>query len=463
MHINSITDIEHIIDKHFPVDDKGVFMAIFHFHCGKLSRHNVSFSGKPRNFCDKANYILKIPIFCSSTNHIYKRTDTKHEVVYKEVFLPTNAKPEWKDPEVLSNAVEEYEKYDKLGYDCDCAIPIEFDKELQIDVAREQAKYMANLGMCVILSIHDKGDGNPHCHFLCTARSIDKNGEFLIKQKKVYALDINGNKIPVLDKEGNQRKTKRKYLDKDGNEKICYSPQWVRELVYEEPLNDKGLYKKIRSKWAELCNEHLSVEKHISDKSYAEQGISKIPTKHISNVAKAITDRGDYSYKAEHQLSVLIENQEQLLSEQCAALGEEIEKSIQTSFQRLKLSIEEKIKRTFADIKRFFTRFLDDIDRAKWNDEVSPEYCVYSSFEISKQVEVFLKQYDKDYSENYKGEVFDKVYSEIRKGTTKGIRERLEQLRCEENKEEINKLIICLSQTKKTSSGELKMSHSLRI
>jgi hypothetical protein len=49
--------------------------------------------------------------------------------------------------------------------------------------------------MCADLCIHDKGDGNPHAHVMLTMRPIDGDGSWGGRQKKVYILDDNGNKI----------------------------------------------------------------------------------------------------------------------------------------------------------------------------------------------------------------------------------------------------------------------------
>ena len=55
-------------------------------------------------------------------------------------------------------------------------------------------------GMCVDAAIHLKV-GNPHAHLMCTTRKIKADGTWDQKEKKVYALDEFGNKIPVIDPE----------------------------------------------------------------------------------------------------------------------------------------------------------------------------------------------------------------------------------------------------------------------
>ena len=65
-------------------------------------------------------------------------------------------------------------------------------------------------GMCADWAIHDsendKGQRNLHIHVLLTMRPLTENGEWGAKQKKIYDLDENGEKIPVIDKKTGQQK-----------------------------------------------------------------------------------------------------------------------------------------------------------------------------------------------------------------------------------------------------------------
>ena len=61
----------------------------------------------------------------------------KQGLVWREVFLPAMAPPEWKDREQLWNAVEEVEtsKDSRLAREFVVALPIELNRENQIRVA----------------------------------------------------------------------------------------------------------------------------------------------------------------------------------------------------------------------------------------------------------------------------------------------------------------------------------------
>ena len=46
--------------------------------------------------------------------------------------------------------------------------------------------------MCADIALHDKNDGNPHCHILLTMRPLNEDTTWKAKSKKEYILDKNG-------------------------------------------------------------------------------------------------------------------------------------------------------------------------------------------------------------------------------------------------------------------------------
>ena len=46
--------------------------------------------------------------------------------------------------------------------------------------------------MCADIALHDKNDGNPHCHILLTMRPLNEDTTWRAKSKKEYILDKNG-------------------------------------------------------------------------------------------------------------------------------------------------------------------------------------------------------------------------------------------------------------------------------
>ena len=69
-------------------------------------------------------------------------------------------------------------------------------------------------GMCADWAIHDsendKGQRNLHIHVMLTLRPLTEKGEWGAKQKKVYDLDENGERIPVIDKKTGQQKVDKR-------------------------------------------------------------------------------------------------------------------------------------------------------------------------------------------------------------------------------------------------------------
>ena len=58
-------------------------------------------------------------------------------------------------------------------------------------------KNFVGKGMCCDFAIHDPGPPghNPHAHVMLTVRSIDEQGKWMPKCKKIYDLDQNGERI----------------------------------------------------------------------------------------------------------------------------------------------------------------------------------------------------------------------------------------------------------------------------
>ena len=218
--------------------------------------------GKGASAVAKAAYISgeKIKNEYDGVTHDYRR---KHEVVHKEILLPYNAPPKFKDRSVLWNAVEKAEtrKNSQTAKHIDAALPVELSREEQIDLVRQFCMQCLTFkGMCVDFAIHDKGDGNPHVHILLTTRNINENG-FTTKNRS-----------------------------------------W----------NDKSVLLEWRKLWADWCNHKLYYVsgERISHKSYKEQGISKIPQKHLGAAACAIEKKGYCTDKGSNNRKVVLANAE---------------------------------------------------------------------------------------------------------------------------------------------------------
>lgn len=216
----------------------------------------------------------------------------KSGVIHNEIMLPDHAPSEYKDRETLWNAVHTKEKNRdaRLAREVEVALSIELTHEKQLHVLRSYVKSnFVDEGMCADFAINDKGDGNPHAHILLTTRPIKENGQWGAKEKKAYALDEHGERIPVMDK-----KTGKQKIEKKTGRKV-----WKRETVEANDWNRTEKIELWREAWAKECNLFLDQDNQIDHRSYERQGSEKIPTIHEGYASKQIKERGGTSDRAE--------------------------------------------------------------------------------------------------------------------------------------------------------------------
>lgn len=198
-------------------------MAIFHLSIKMLSRS----SGKSAVAAAAYRAGAKLEEKETGYTHDYTR---KSGVIYSEIFLPANAPREYQNREILWNEVQKVEKKSdaQLAREIEVALPVELSREEQITLLQKYiAENFTSAGMCADMAIHEKHvDGktvlhqNPHAHILLTTRGFKEDGSWAPKEKKTYALDENGERIPLMDENtGLQKLGKR-------NEKL-----WKRVTV----------------------------------------------------------------------------------------------------------------------------------------------------------------------------------------------------------------------------------------
>ena len=115
-------------------------------------------------------------------------------------------------------------------------------------------------------------------------RPLSENGEWGAKHKKIYDLDENGEKIPVIDKKTGQQKVDKR------NRK-----QWKCHTADSTDWNSKENAKMWRKDLADTINatnEQLGIALHWEHRSFKEQGIDREPTIHIGAVANALERKG---------------------------------------------------------------------------------------------------------------------------------------------------------------------------
>ena len=191
----------------------------------------------------------------------------KNEVAHKEILLPPHAPPEYADRNTLWNSAEAQEKQwnSQLARRFVLAIPRELPPEQYADLLRDYCReFFVSKGMIADYAIHDKGDGNPHAHILLTMRAIDAKGKWLPKCRKVYDLDGNGERIRLP------------------------SGRWKSHKENTVDWNDQKYAEIWRQGWADTANRYLEANdrpERLDLRSYARQGIDKIPTVHMGGAA----------------------------------------------------------------------------------------------------------------------------------------------------------------------------------
>lgn len=272
-------------------------MAIYHCSIKNIGRS----SGRSAVACSA--YRSGEKLHDEELNKTFDYT-SKDNVVYSEIVLCENAPREYQDRQTLWNEVQKVEKAknSRLAREWEVALPNNLSLDQAKELTRGYAQSLANEGMCVDFAIHWK-EGNHHAHIMGTTRAIKENGHWGQKEKKVYKLDENGQKIPQIDtKTGEQKVRVRKGK---GIEKL-----WERETVEANDWNKTEKVEEWRERWEEHCNRYLSKEQQVDHRSYKRQGKEQIPTVHEGYVARQMEQRGQTSDLCQYNREVRAINQE---------------------------------------------------------------------------------------------------------------------------------------------------------
>lgn len=275
-------------------------MAIYHLTC-KIKNCDVVGAAAYRAGCVLYNKF-------NQKRHDFRK---KTEVRDLGIFLCGHAPEEYSDRATLWNAVEEDARKTGKDYrgrngkcakarEYEVAIPNEFDFETAKEVVTQFAKSLALDGMIVDTNIHwkeksekDEETGeistiiNHHAHLLCTTRPIGLDHKWQNKSKKVYKLNEDGLKIPVIDKakiadyEKERKEVLEKKLKKEEEKETLYNlmlkyqkkdernrKQWKSYKEREKRWDEKNYLLNVRRKWEDLCNEQLDDKNKITCKSH---------------------------------------------------------------------------------------------------------------------------------------------------------------------------------------------------
>lgn len=186
----------------------------------------------------------------------------KEDVIHTEIMTPEYA-PVWaSDRQMLWNRVEQIEKRKdaQLARDIIAALPRELDRAQQIALVRDfvRTQFVAH-GMIADIAIHDHrasdGGQQPHVHIMLTLRDVTPEG-FGKKNRS-----------------------------------------W----------NDRSLVTGWRGAWEATTNIHLEAagrSERVSLRSYAEQGIDKLPGEHLGPQAWNMEKKGRETVKGDKKREI---------------------------------------------------------------------------------------------------------------------------------------------------------------
>lgn len=305
-------------------------MAIYHLEAKVVSR------GTGRSAVAASAYLSCTNILndYDGVRHDYTR---KKGLIWREVFLPEYAPPEWKDRGVLWNAVEENEKTkdSRLAREFVPALPVELTptqwQELLSDFIKES--FVAD-GMCADVAIHDPypPGHNPHAHILLTVRPLDERGEWQYKTEKEYLCVKDGEErgftaaeFKAAQADGWEKQypykvgRKKVYMppseaEKQGLERASKHPKstkFGRQNPISERWNSEEQLVVWRKAWADVTNRYLERYGHdarIDHRSHAERGLVEQPTIHEGVVARAMEKKGIISDRCELNRQIKADN-----------------------------------------------------------------------------------------------------------------------------------------------------------
>ena len=256
---------------------------------------------------EQASYISREKMYCEYDGQTYYPKYSE-DLVHCEVLLPENAPEEYKDPYVLWNSVELVEKTKdaQLARTFRIELPNEWSYDLAKEVVKDYCeRNFVSKGMCVQYAIHDsenkQGQRNLHCHIMLTLRSLDEQGKWMPKQRKVYQRDENGERIPDIDK-----KTGQKKVDKQNRK------QWKCTTIQTNDWNSKENAKIWRKDLADTINA-VNAKIGMTDKfweyrSFKEQGLDIIPQIHLGEKASAMERAGIRTIRGDINREIIAKN-----------------------------------------------------------------------------------------------------------------------------------------------------------
>lgn len=311
-------------------------MAIFHFKVKIINRK----SGRSAVASAAYRSGEKLVNEYDGLEHDYTK---KHWIEYTEIMLPDCAPKEYKDRNILWNAVEKIEKSNmaRLSREFEIALPVEQSQEQQIEVLQNFIKdEITPLNLCADICIHnppvmndrkqpidDTGHPtkekdkmifrNPHAHVMVTMRPLDSNGKWEKKSEVEYICKRGDEEKRFTADEFNKEKDngwEKQYKYVNGKEKVWLTKSEGEamglERVNRSPrttkggrinpnvsyINDRARVFEWRKHWEMAVNDkfkELGLDISIDHRSFKDQGRDELPSYHMGPQATNIERRAE--------------------------------------------------------------------------------------------------------------------------------------------------------------------------
>lgn len=260
----------------------------------------------------------------------------KRGCLYSEVFLPPQAPEEWKDRQLLWEAVETVEttKDSRLARELVLALPIELPLSewtaMLEQFIREQG---TDLGMCADVNIHDTDGHNPHSHILLTVRPLDEQGRWQAKTQKEYLCrrgeeerGFTAEEYKIAAEQGWEKQymyaigKKKEYMTPSEAELIegCVrtsktpkSTRYGRQNPISAQWNSEEQIFAWRQSWEGIINEaqeRNGIPERVDCRSHAARGLAEQPTVHEGYYAKKLESMGIISDRCEMNRQIKEDN-----------------------------------------------------------------------------------------------------------------------------------------------------------
>lgn len=250
-----------------------------------------------------------------------KEYQNVERVVYTNLLTPDNA-PAWAtDRQTLWRSVEQKEGMrGQYARKYNIALPNELSVDQQIELANEIAAYYRDKGMCVDYAVHQDLNSkkpadqrNTHLHVMTTMRQFNPDGTWAQKWRNVTVRDRNGKAICVgRDKNGRKRYKHAKMAINNWSER-------------DELINQRRMV-------ADLSNAALAkagFAARVDHRSYLDQGIFKIPTKHLGHANATRERRGIRTPTGEYNRAAKqINDKLRYANSRIASIDEEVKQNV---------------------------------------------------------------------------------------------------------------------------------------